>query len=125
MDLAVLEKEYTATLGSGAAQLSRRTALIDDMPLSPDAPILSGWEAPSSITHVSVRSLLVGSPISPPASKIGLNLNISAPRDDEALINDVVASPIFEPPISPELPSKKFALPSELDGGFTQWAPLK
>jgi hypothetical protein len=126
MDLAILEQEYVATLGSVAR--ARPLMLIDDTSaLSPDAPILSGWEHASSVAPVSVRGLLDGAsqaaPASPRATKIGLNLNITAPLDDEdALVKDVVASPVFHAPLSPELHSKKFALPADA-AGFTQWAP--
>ena len=127
MDLSTLETEYMATLGSGPRVVAFKP-LVDDSPavLPAGQVVLTGWESTSSVSHVSLRSLYEAQ-LAPPSptmrSTIGLDLNISAPRNDDALVKDVVASPVFASASSPELPSKKFALPADLGGGFTQWAP--
>ena len=52
-----------------------------------------------------------------------VGFSITAPMVDDTTLNDVVASPVLGPPVSPASPSKKFALPSHLEGGFRQWEP--
>ena len=133
VDLAVLAAQYEEHVrGSGAPARSSRT-FLDDAPLSAldvtDAPILTGYEHAASLAHCDVRSLLQleasSSRRTPQAAKIGMSvLSISTPADGDSLVKDVVASPTFEATISPELPSKKFALPMDV-ASFTQWEPSK
>lgn len=128
MDLAILQAEFEELVRGSGAPTQKRT-FFDDVPLLDvtDAPILTGYESAASLAHCDVRSLLDLEAKQPPTPKatIGMSmLSISPPADGDSLVKDVVASPTFEATISPELPSKKFALPMDV-ASFTQWEPSK
>ena len=125
MDLATLQAEFEELVRGSGAPTQKRT-FFDDVPLLDvtDAPILTGYERAyaASLAHCDVRSLLDLEAKQPPTPKatIGMSmLSISPPADGDSLVKDVVASPTFEATISPELPSKKFALPMDV-ASFTQ-----
>ena len=117
-DLAMLEAEYTASLGSGASSVTPPT-FVDTAPPSAET-VISVWQhaTTSSVAHGSLRSL-VESPLmhatpSRPVRGPKIGLSIFAPEDDtDALRSGTIVS-------SPVLENKKStpALPA-----FTQWEP--
>ena len=119
MDLAVLEQQYIATLGSvGTPAMVMPSE--NEMP-SPDH-LVSVWRSPlSAVAHQSLRGLIetpamVQAPATPDhGPRIGLS--ILAPLHDSDVLPDggtIVSSPVLENT------SKKFAFgwPE-----FTQWEP--
>ena len=117
MDLAVLEQQYIATLGSvGTPAMVLPSE--NEMP-NPDH-LVSVWRSPlSAVAHQSLRGLIetpamVQAPATPDhGPRIGLS--ILAPLHDSDVLPDggtIVSSPVLE--------NKKFAFGRP---EFTQWEP--
>lgn len=117
MDLAVLEQQYIATLGSGGTP-AMVVPSENEVP-NPDH-LVSVWRSPlSAVAHQSLLGLIeTPAKLQAPAIPVRgprIGLSILAPLHDSDVLPDggtIVSSPILE--------NKKFAfgMPE-----FTQWEP--
>lgn len=117
MDLAVLEQQYIATLGSvGTPAMVMPSE--NEMP-NPDH-LVSVWRSPlSAVAHQSLRGLIeTPAMVQAPATPVHgprIGLSILAPLHDSDVLPDggtIVSSPVLE--------NKKFAFGRP---EFTQWEP--